>query len=45
MHTDLVLEALRMTLGTGQPGSDVQLAAHTDQLIGRCASGATGGLP
>jgi putative transposase len=31
MRTDLVLDALRMALGTRQPGADVQLVAHTDQ--------------
>ncbi|MGO9882487.1 MAG: IS3 family transposase [Solirubrobacteraceae bacterium] len=30
MRTDLVLDALRMALGTRQPGADVQLVAHTD---------------
>ena len=31
MRCDLVLDALRMALGTRQPGADVQLVAHTDQ--------------
>jgi putative transposase len=31
MRTDLVLDALRMALGTRQPGVEVQLVAHTDQ--------------
>lgn len=31
MRTDLVLDALRMALGTRQPGADVRLVAHTDQ--------------
>ncbi|MGH2882249.1 MAG: IS3 family transposase [Solirubrobacteraceae bacterium] len=31
MRTDLVLDALRMALGTRQPGAEVQLVAHTDQ--------------
>ena len=31
MRSDLVLDALRMALGTRQPGADVQLVAHTDQ--------------
>ena len=31
MRTDLVLDALRMALGTRRPGADVQLVAHTDQ--------------
>ena len=31
MRCDLVLDALRMALGTRQPGVDVQLVAHTDQ--------------
>ena len=31
MRTDLVLDALRMALGTRQPGAHVQLVAHTDQ--------------
>jgi putative transposase len=31
MRTDLVLDALRMALGTRQPGADVQLVTHTDQ--------------
>jgi putative transposase len=30
MRTDLVLDALRMVLGTRQPGADVQLVQHTD---------------
>ena len=30
MRTDLVLDALRMALGTRQPGADVQLVTHTD---------------
>ncbi len=31
MRCDLVLDTLRMALGTRQPGADVQLVAHTDQ--------------
>ena len=31
MRCDLVLDALRMALGTRQPGADVQLVQHTDQ--------------
>jgi putative transposase len=31
MRSDLVLDALRMALGTRQPGAEVQLVAHTDQ--------------
>ena len=31
MRTTLVLDALRMALGTRQPGTEVQLVAHTDQ--------------
>jgi putative transposase len=31
MRTDLVLDALRMALGTRQPGADFQLVQHTDQ--------------
>ena len=31
MRCDLVLDALRMALGTRQPGVEVQLVAHTDQ--------------
>ena len=31
MPTDLVLDALRMALGTRRPGAEVQLVAHTDQ--------------
>ncbi len=31
MRTTLVLDALRMALGTRQPGAEVQLVAHTDQ--------------
>jgi putative transposase len=31
MRCDLVLDALRMALGTRQPGADVQLVTHTDQ--------------
>ena len=31
MRTDLVLDALRMALGTRRPGVEVQLVAHTDQ--------------
>jgi putative transposase len=31
MRTDLVLDALRMALGTRQPGADVALVQHTDQ--------------
>jgi putative transposase len=30
MRTDLVLDALRMALGTRRPGAEVQLVAHTD---------------
>jgi putative transposase len=30
MRTDLVLDALRMALGTRQPGADFALVAHTD---------------
>ena len=30
MRCDLVLDALRMALGTRHPGADVQLVAHTD---------------
>jgi len=30
MRTDLVLDTLRMALGTRRPGADVQLVAHTD---------------
>jgi putative transposase len=30
MRTDLVLDALRMALGTRNPGADFQLIAHTD---------------
>ena len=30
MRTDLVLDALRMALGTRQPGADIALVAHTD---------------
>jgi putative transposase len=30
MRTDLVLDALRMALGTRQPGADVDLVQHTD---------------
>ena len=30
MRTSLVLDALRMALGTRQPGADFQLVAHTD---------------
>ena len=30
MRTDLVLDALRMALGTRQPGADVQLVSHSD---------------
>ena len=30
MRTDLVLDALRMALGTRQPGADFQLVTHTD---------------
>lgn len=30
MRTDLVLDALRMALGTRQPGADFTLVAHTD---------------
>ena len=30
MRCDLVLDALRMALGTRQPGADVKLVAHTD---------------
>ncbi len=31
MRTDLVLDALRMALGTRQPGADFTLVTHTDQ--------------
>jgi len=31
MRSDLVLDALRMALGTRQPGADFTLVAHTDQ--------------
>jgi len=31
MRTDLVLDALRMALGTRDPGADFQLVAHTDR--------------
>jgi putative transposase len=31
MRCDLVLDTLRMALGTRQPGADVQLVQHTDQ--------------
>lgn len=31
MRTDLVLDALRMALGTRQPGADFTLVSHTDQ--------------
>jgi putative transposase len=31
MRCNLVLDALRMALGTRQPGADVQLVQHTDQ--------------
>jgi putative transposase len=31
MRTDLVLDALRMALGTRQPGADFRLVAHTDR--------------
>ena len=31
MRCDLVLDALRMALGTRQPGADVALVQHTDQ--------------
>jgi putative transposase len=31
MRTDLVLDALRMALGTRRPGADVELVGHTDQ--------------
>ena len=31
MRCDLVLDALRMALGTRRPGADVQLVAHTDR--------------
>jgi putative transposase len=30
MRCDLVLDALRMALGTRQPGADIKLVAHTD---------------
>jgi putative transposase len=30
MRTDFVLDALRMALGTRQPGADVQLVSHSD---------------
>jgi hypothetical protein len=31
MRCELVLDTLRMALGTRQPGADVQLVQHTDQ--------------
>ena len=31
MRTDLVLDALRMALGTREPGADFGLVAHTDR--------------
>jgi putative transposase len=31
MRTDLVLDALRMALGTREPGADFRLVAHTDR--------------
>ena len=31
VRCDLVLDALRMALGTRRPGADVQLVAHTDR--------------
>ena len=31
MRTDLVLDAVRMALGTRQPGADLELVCHTDQ--------------
>jgi putative transposase len=31
MRTDLVLDTIRMALGTRQPGADIGLVAHTDQ--------------
>ena len=31
MRTDLVLDAVRMALGTRQPGADLALVCHTDQ--------------
>ena len=31
MRTDLVLDALRMALGTRDPGADFRLVAHTDR--------------
>jgi len=31
MRTDLVLDAVRMALGTRQPGADFRLVAHTDR--------------
>jgi putative transposase len=31
MRTDLVLDALRMALGTREPGADFKLVAHTDR--------------
>ena len=31
MRTDLVLDALRMALGTREPGADFALVAHTDR--------------
>jgi putative transposase len=31
MRTDLVLDALRMALGTREPGADFQLVAHSDR--------------
>ena len=31
MRTDLVLDALRMALGTREPGADFRLVAHSDR--------------
>lgn len=41
MRTDLVLDALRMALGTRRPGVEVQLVAHTDQGSQYSAEGYT----
>ena len=43
MRCDLVLDALRMALGTRQPGADVRLVQHTDQgsrlpVLAKCLS-------
>jgi putative transposase len=44
MRTTLVLDALRMALGTRRPGADVQLVQHTDQGSHVCLSVARSGL-